>query len=152
MTTRPPNFFRDAQLPPPKGLDRNGYPVKPAMRWRKADNGRTLPLNSAAWGRLRRQVLTDEPLCRHCAAQGLVVVATEVDHMRGADDCSRDALQPLCKPCHSIKTMAELYGRTPRMGCDMDGRPLDPMHHWNEAIRADLASPGHGAEPEITSG
>ena len=79
-------------------------------RWRKADNGRLLPLNSDAWRKLRKQVLAEEPLCRHCAAQGLTVPATEVDHMRGAADNSRDALQALCKPCHSIKTMAELYG------------------------------------------
>ena len=102
-------------------------------RWRKADNGRLLPLNSDAWRKLRKQVLAEEPLCRHCAAQGLTVPATEVDHMRGAADNSRDALQALCKPCHSIKTMAELYGRPARQGCDVDGNPINPSHHWNGA-------------------
>ena len=102
-------------------------------RWRKADNGRLLPLNSDAWRKLRKQVLAEEPLCRHCAAQGLTVPATEVDHMRGAADNSRDALQALCKPCHSIKTMAELYGRPARQGCDVDGWPINPSHHFNEA-------------------
>ena len=111
----------------------NGYLVKPPMRWTKDSNGRVLPLNSAAWRRLRKQVLAEEPLCRHCAAQGLVVPATEVDHMRGAADNSRDALQALCKPCHSIKTMAELYGRPARQGCDESGNPINPSHHWNEA-------------------
>ena len=102
-------------------------------RWRKADNGRLLPLNSDAWRKLRKQVLAEEPLCRHCAAQGLTVPATEVDHMRGAADNSRDALQALCKPCHSIKTMAELYGRPARQGCDVDGNPINPAHHWNKS-------------------
>ena len=102
-------------------------------RWRKADNGRLLPLNSDAWRKLRKQVLAEEPLCRHCAAQGLTVPATEVDHMRGAADNSRDALQALCKPCHSIKTMAELYGRPARQGCDVDGNPINPAHHWNQS-------------------
>ena len=111
----------------------NGYLVKPPMRWTKDSNGRVLPLNSAAWRKLRKQVLAEEPLCRHCAAQGLVVPATEVDHMRGAADNSRDALQALCKPCHSIKTMAELYGRPARQGCDESGNPINPSHHWNEA-------------------
>ena len=82
----------------------NGYLVKPPMGWTRDSNGRVLPLNSAAWRKLRKQVLAEEPLCRHCAAQGLVGLATEVDHMRGAADNSRDALQALCKPCHTHPT------------------------------------------------
>ena len=113
----------------------NGYLVKPPMRWTKDSNGRVLPLNSAAWRKLRKQVLAEEPLCRHCAAQGLVVPATEVDHMRGAADNSRESLQSLCKPCHSIRTMASLYGRPARMGCDESGNPINPEHHWNEKSR-----------------
>ena len=140
--SRPPDFFKNARQQPPKGLDSNGmpeerrvngYPIVPPMRWTKDSNGRVLPLNSAAWRKLRKQVLAEEPLCRHCAAQGLTVPATEVDHMRGAADNSRDALQALCKPCHSIKTMAELYGRPARQGCDVDGNPINPSHHWNGA-------------------
>ena len=120
-----------------KMLDDVRPPLKLAdirtKRWRKADNGRLLPLNSDAWRKLRKQVLAEEPLCRHCAAQGLTVPATEVDHMRGAADNSRDALQAHCKPCHSIKTMAELYGRPARQGCDAEGNPINPSHHWNGA-------------------
>ena len=120
-----------------KMLDDVRPPLKLAdirtKRWRKADNGRLLPLNSDAWRKLRKQVLAEEPLCRHCAAQGLTVPATEVDHMRGAADNSRDALQALCKPCHSIKTMAELYGRPARQGCDAEGNPINPAHHWNKS-------------------
>lgn len=145
--SRSPTFFRDARLNPPKGLDSqgmplpeprrvNGYPVKPPMRWTKDSNGRLLPLNSAAWRKLRKQVLAEEPLCRHCAAQGLTVPATEVDHMNGAADNSRESLQALCKPCHSIKTMAELYGRPARSGCDVDGNPIGADHHWNKAAVA----------------
>lgn len=125
----------------PRGLTMaHDLPRKPltladikTKRWVKKDNGRILPLNSAAWSKLRRQVLAEEPLCRHCAAQGLVVPATEVDHMNGADDNRRDALQALCKPCHSRKTMAEMYGRPAPMGCDAEGYPIDPTHHWNAA-------------------
>ena len=120
-----------------KMLDDVRPPLKLAdirtKRWTKKGNGRLLPLNSDAWRKLRKQVLAEEPLCRHCAAQGLTVPATEVDHMRGAADNSRDALQALCKPCHSIKTMAELYGRPARQGCDVDGNPINPSHHWNGA-------------------
>lgn len=53
--------------------------------------------------------------------------------MRGAADNSRDALQALCRPCHSIKTMSELYGRPARLGCDAEGNPTNPAHHWNKA-------------------
>ena len=123
-----------------KMLDDVRPPLKLAdirtKRWTKKGNGRLLPLNSDAWRKLRKQVLAEEPLCRHCAAQGLTVPATEVDHMRGAADNSRDALQSLCKPCHSIKTMAELYGRPPRQGCDEQGYPIGSDHPWNKAAVA----------------
>ena len=112
----------------------NGYLVTPPMRWTKDSNGRVLPLNSAAWRRLRKQVLAEEPLCRHCAAQGLTVPATEVDHANfDPADNSRENLKSTCKPCHSIRTMASLYGRPARMGCDADGNPINPSHHWNKA-------------------
>ena len=113
-------------------------------RWAKKDNGRTLPLNSAAWAKLRRYVLNGEPLCRHCAAQGLVVPATEVDHMHGAWDNRIDSLQPLCKSCHSRKTMAELHGRPERLGCDEHGYPIGSDHPWNQAaVARSGASGGH---------
>lgn len=148
--SRPPDFFKNARQQPPKGLDSNGMPeerrvngylVKPPMRWTKDSNGRVLPLNSAAWRRLRKQVLTEEPLCRHCAAQGLTVPATEVDHINNdpsdnrhdPDDRSKSNFQALCKPCHSIKTMAALYGRPARQGCDEQGYPIGSDHPWNKA-------------------
>ena len=54
--------------PLPEGEPRrvNGYLVKPPMRWTKDANGRTLPLNSAAWRKLRAQVLAEVPLCQYC--------------------------------------------------------------------------------------
>ena len=110
-------------------------------RWTKKDNGRLLPLNSDAWRKLRKQVLAEEPLCRHCAAQGLTVPSTEVDHINNdasdnrhdPSDRSKSNFQALCKPCHSIKTMAFLYGRPARMGCDESGNPINPSHHWNQS-------------------
>ena len=41
---------------------------------------RTLPLNSAAWRRLREQVLAEEPLCADCRLMGYVTPANQVDH------------------------------------------------------------------------
>ena len=120
-------------------------------RWAKKDNGRTLPLNSRAWWNLRRFVLNREPLCRHCAAQGLTVPATEVDHMHGAWDNRIESLQPLCKSCHSRKTMAELHGRPERLGCDADGNPSNPLHPWNQARHSPENGPAAALQEEIAS-
>ncbi|WP_227254836.1 HNH endonuclease [Frigoriglobus tundricola] len=64
------------------------------------------------WQRLRLMVLNDEPLCRHCAANGRDVAAEHVDHdvaleAGGTNDPSN--LVPLCASCHSRKTV-ERYG------------------------------------------
>lgn len=96
---------------------------------------RTLPLYSAAWARLRAEVLAEEPLCRHCQARGIVTPATEVDHIQDSradysDDNSRENLQSLCRPCHSVKTSMSM-GKASSAGCDAHGLPVDPDHHWN---------------------
>jgi 5-methylcytosine-specific restriction protein A len=80
----------------------------------------------AAWDRLRKQVLTREPLCRMCHVKGRVTAATEVDHIKpkakgGTDELSN--LQPACQPCHKAKSAAEM-GRTPRVRYGPDGYPL----------------------------
>ena len=70
----------------------------------------------SAWRKLRDAVLADEPLCRSCKAQGRVTAATEVDHIKpfrlaGVINetlrTDRENLQPLCKPCHAVKTALE---------------------------------------------
>lgn len=95
---------------------------------RDADPRRTIPLNSARWGRMRAYVLAREPLCRHCGD-----VATDLDHISGDPSDNRDAnLQPLCHGCHSHKTGRERAGLGIVHGCDADGMPRDPTHHWNE--------------------
>lgn len=62
------------------------------------------------WARLRKMVLSEEPLCRNHLSKGKAVPATEVDHIKskeeGGDD-SRENLQALCKECHSTKTARE---------------------------------------------
>ena len=101
-------------------------------RWTKKGNGRLLPLNSDAWRKLRAQVLAEVPLCEYCPP-GTITPATEVDHANfDPADNSRENLVSTCKPCHSIKTMADMYGRPARMGCDESGNPINPAHHWNQ--------------------
>lgn len=102
---------------------------------RDADPRRTIPLNSQRWRTMRASVLRREPLCRHCKARGVVAVATDVDHADG-NPGNNDAsnLQPLCHACHSHKTGRERHGlRVNVPGCNVDGWPADPAHHWNKS-------------------
>jgi len=62
------------------------------------------------WRKLRQAVLNGEPLCRACQAMGRVRSAEHLDHivpqaLRGDNDL--DNLQPLCRPCHELKSAAE---------------------------------------------
>lgn len=121
------------------------WPYQPPKRWTKANNGRLLPLNSDAWRKLRRRVLAEQPLCQYCPP-GTVTPATEVDHKNNDPaDNSRENLVSTCKPCHSIKTMADLYGRPARMGCDEQGNPINPAHHWNQKSPATEAATPTGS-------
>ena len=61
---------------------------------------------------LRPEQLAREPFCRECAAHGLRVYATDVDHVVPHDgDWSKfidpENLQSLCRSCHGRKTAAE---------------------------------------------
>ncbi len=91
--------------------------------------------DTSAWKRLRKLVLTAEPLCRMCAETGKATLATVVDHVEpvsaGGAAIDPDNLQSLCKSCHDgAKTEIENTGRI--RGCDVHGVPLDPNHHWNQ--------------------
>ena len=60
------------------------------------------------WRKVRAAVLADEPLCRMCAEQGTTMAATEVDHVDGnSSNNDRANLRPLCKPCHSRRTLRD---------------------------------------------
>ena len=68
--------------------------------------------DTAKWKEMRTVQLIKEPFCRMCAAKGLRVLASDVDHIkphRGDLTLFEDEsnLQSLCHRCHSIKTMAE---------------------------------------------
>jgi hypothetical protein len=91
---------------------------------------------------MRASVLNGEPLCRHCAARGLLTEATDVDHVSGdPGDNSSENLQPLCHECHSRKTASD-QGKRVSMGCDVDGLPLDPAHPWAKVCSLLQKSPG----------
>ena len=110
-------------------------------RFTTGKNGRLLPLNSDAWRKLRKMVLSEQPLCPECEARNLIEVATQVHHINdNAMDNSRDNLVGLCASCHSRHTAADM-GKRVSMGCDTTGQPLDASHHWNKSPATDAPEP-----------
>ena len=111
---------------------------KRTLKQKQQANGRTLALNGKAWRALRASVLSEQPLCPVCQRMGQIIAATEVDHIdNDASNNERSNLVGLCKPHHSEKTARyEHYKKTgkwlPVKGCDANGMPLDPNHHWNK--------------------
>lgn len=59
---------------------------------------------------MRRALFLRDPLCGMCNAQGLVVLATQRDHIvplsEGGED-TEDNTQGLCHACHEGKSLAE---------------------------------------------
>ena len=100
------------------------------LKQRQQETGRTLALDGKAWRRLRAVILGERPLCQHCLDRGVIEPATEVDHVDNDPTDNRpEALQSLCKPCHSRKTQRAM-GKRVSYGCDSKGMPLDPSHPW----------------------
>ena len=86
----------------PKRVERRS---EDSRRWRR---WYSLPV----WTDMRLAQLAREPFCRECAAHGLRVYATDVDHVVPHDgDWSKfidpENLQSLCHSCHGRKTAAE---------------------------------------------
>lgn len=74
--------------------------------------------------RLRR--LQAEPVCKNCAAKGIVRAATVPDHivpltLGGSDDDSN--IRCLCADCHQART-AEQFGHRRTVEVDPDGWPI----------------------------
>lgn len=68
---------------------------------------------SQRWRTARLSYLMRFPLCRDCEQRGVTQEATDVDHIRphhGDVKLFWDVKnwQPLCRPCHSRKTAAEV--------------------------------------------
>ena len=89
-----------------------------------------------AWRRRRAAFLGRNPYCAMCQAVGKTTLGTVVDHVtphHGDPELFWDEAgnwQSLCTSCHSgAKREFENTGRI--RGCDIDGVPLDPGHHWN---------------------
>lgn len=88
----------------------------------------------AIWRRIRDRELHLHPTCGRCAARGLVVVATVVNHTephRG--DWERFVSGPfetMCAQCHDSDVQSEeAHGYSRAIGAD--GLPSDPRHPFN---------------------
>ena len=59
---------------------------------------------------LRKDLFEREPLCRPCYRKGVVTLATMRDHVVSVEEGGSDTddnVQPICKPCHDVKSEAE---------------------------------------------
>lgn len=89
--------------------------------------------NTKRWRQTRTDQLFRHPLCFMCLPR--VTAAIVCDHVDKASKATEEGFfagpfQSLCKPHHdSTKQREERSGRV--IGCDDDGVPLDPKHHWN---------------------
>lgn len=86
------------------------------------------------WQETRARQLSAHPLCAMCLPR--VTAATVCDHVDKDSKATEEGFfagpfQSLCKTHHdSTKQREERRGRI--IGCDDDGVPLDPKHHWNQ--------------------
>jgi 5-methylcytosine-specific restriction endonuclease McrA len=93
--------------------DKTYQPPAPPAESAEAYRERHKKYNTAAWRRLRAVVLSEEPLCRRCAAKNIIEVATQVHHIIDVAVAPelffvRDNLEPLCASCHSSHTRREM--------------------------------------------
>ena len=88
---------------------------------------------NARWQKARATYLREHPVCAYCARFGRLTPASVVDHViphKGDSRLFWDShnWQPLCAACHDGAKRAEERGG--RGGCDLDGLPATPAHHW----------------------
>jgi 5-methylcytosine-specific restriction endonuclease McrA len=74
--------------------------------------------HTTRWRKLRALKLSENPLCVHCEAEGIITLAQMVDHDKpvssGQTEAEREQLmwdwynlKPLCNPCHNRKSAKE---------------------------------------------
>jgi 5-methylcytosine-specific restriction enzyme A len=100
---------------------------RPWTQWYKLDR----------WKQRRIIQLRAHPLCVYCQRQGIVALATVVDHVvphhGNAHLFWHGALQSLCKQHHDNSKQSEDHrGYTTEVG--LDGVPIDPKHPANRGM------------------
>jgi len=87
------------------------------------------------WRKARANYLTSNPLCERCLAEGDARLATEVNHRvrhHGNVELFWDEAnwEPICAFHH--RSVVARIERSGAQGCDNDGIPISPRHHWNQ--------------------
>lgn len=97
------------------------------------------PYSTQRWKRLSRKKRNKDPFCEY-RFPGCEIMVSQVDHKvpisKGGDPWAWENLASACQHCHSQKTYhVDTRGRdsVPVKGCDADGWPNDPKHHWRKA-------------------
>ena len=92
-------------------LEHGGRDTQLTYRTKERDKAHAFYL-TAQWSRHRIAQLSRQPLCQSCLTRGIIISATEVDHVFpwrriGAHAFYRNLFQSLCHDCHSHKTQQE---------------------------------------------
>lgn len=98
-----------------------GYKPRDERTWASRRAAYRKWYSCARWHRLRKQVLSEQPLCPECEKEGHLVPATHVDHKiphEGDIEAfyRREGLQALCHAHHSAKTASSDGGFGNRKG------------------------------------
>jgi 5-methylcytosine-specific restriction protein A len=98
--------------------------------------------NLPVWDKIKRRVMTTQPLCVSCMTAGKVVQAEAVDHVfphrQNDQRFLVNVFQPLCIPCHTQKTRLEQLGIFRRY---TDDSWIDyGEQHYSEVIDSDSLS------------
>ncbi len=77
----------------------------------------------------REQWFSAHPLCVECDRNGVIRLATQLDHIVALDNGGTDFDQPgnrqgLCDACHEVKTARDLGHRSKR-AIGLDGFPIE---------------------------
>lgn len=97
MPTRPP-VFRSRHAPAPRSA------------WQQPRKQKHKRIRGRAGQKLRRLILSEEPLCRICKTEGRISATEIADHIiplaqGGSND--RSNFQGLCGECHDAKSTRE---------------------------------------------
>lgn len=93
--------------------------------------------NLKAWRVARQSQLARQPLCERCRKAGRITAATVVNHRKAHKGDWSLFIDPgnhesVCVDHHDGLIQRE-EARGHVIGCDVNGRPVDPEHPWNRA-------------------
>lgn len=94
MPTRPPKLIKPWN--------------KPSLTSGVANRERDPFYHTNRWKMASKRFIENNPLCKECKKKGLLTPSVITDHRIPKDKCAdpldQDNWDPLCKPCHSVKS------------------------------------------------